>query len=306
MNYQSKKVEPFYIEKNYLNECRNFIKDDDFSKERLTNKFMELCENYNHLINDLSIITKISNRMQTKLNTANEKLAEAIASKDKFFSIIGHDLKNPMQGLMNHCFLISYNLKKRNFDELAKQIENINKGVRLAIELLDNLLHWSKTQLKKMDCIPEKIDLTEIADKNIDLLAKNAEAKKTNLYSKIEKNTYICADNNMITTVIRNLSSNSIKFTPENGEVYYSSKPTGKYIEVSVNDTGVGMSKEKMNGLFKLGTNTSTKGTAGEKGTGLGLLLCKEFVEMNGGKIWVESEIGKGSTFKFTVPSAIA
>ncbi len=168
--------------------------------------------------------------------------------------------------------------------------------------LILNLLQWARSQTGRIEYNPENNDLKFEIDENISLLIESAEAKNLNLYSEIEENTFVYGDKNMIKTVIRNLISNAIKFTHNGGEIKISSKNKNDFIEVAVIDTGIGISKENITKLFRIDAQYTTYGTAEEKGSGLGLILCREFIEKNGGKIWIESELEKGSAFKFTLP----
>ena len=149
---------------------------------------------------------------------------------------------------------------------------------------------------------PEKIDVQKLVSENISLLKANADTKKIKLNSEIRENTFAFADKTMVKTIIRNLISNAIKFTETGGNIELNSREDTEYVEISVKDTGIGIAKEDIHKLFQIDEEFTYRGTANEKGTGLGLILCKEFVEKNGGKIQVESELGKGSIFRFTLP----
>lgn len=159
-------------------------------------------------------------------------------------------------------------------------------------------------QTGKIDWKPAEIDLYPYAFENVSLLKTGAENKKISLHSDISKDTIIYADANMVTMIIRNLASNAIKFTNEGGEVKITSETKGNDEEIMISDTGVGIKPENVKKLFRIDAHHSTLGTANEQGTGLGLILCREFIEKNGGKIWIESEVGKGSKFKFTLPKS--
>jgi K+-sensing histidine kinase KdpD len=170
------------------------------------------------------------------------------------------------------------------------------------LNLLDNLLTWSRSQIGRLDCNPIVFHIRNIVNETIFLLSKNAMNKNVRLSSLIRDDTMVFADMNMITTVVRNLMSNAIKYTPEGGSISIEDSDKGNALEISVSDTGVGMNSEDMEKIFRIDMRYSTPGTAKEQGTGLGLNLCKEFVEKNGGMIGVESEPGKGSRFYFTLP----
>jgi signal transduction histidine kinase len=171
-------------------------------------------------------------------------------------------------------------------------------------DLLENLLTWARLQMGRMEYEPEEVDLSELVAKNVELLQANAEAKGIILRSEIQPKVKVYADVNMLNTVVRNLTSNALKFTSSGGEVLLQVRPVeadNNELMVVVKDNGVGMGAESLANLFKIGHNQSTMGTAREKGTGLGLIMCKEMVELNGGQIGVESEIGRGTTVYFTV-----
>ncbi|MDM8541252.1 hybrid sensor histidine kinase/response regulator [Desulfococcaceae bacterium HSG9] len=237
-----------------------------------------------------------------KLKFALEDLQEANAAKDRFFSIIAHDLKGPFNSLLGYSdFLLNYwenytNEKRKNF------VKTINQQSNRLFRMLENLLNWSRMQLGKMEHQPAKIKLYLLSEPNLLLLKPQAEKKKIKLYSDIDKDTSAYGDSNMISTVIRNLISNAIKFTHPKGEIRITCQEDGDFRKITVSDTGIGIADENIVKLFRIDGHFSTYGTEKESGTGLGLILCKEFVEKNGGKLWVESEEGKGSKFSFTVP----
>jgi signal transduction histidine kinase len=182
--------------------------------------------------------------------------------------------------------------------ELREFAKGMNKSVKSLLELLDNLLLWSRTQTRTIEFSPEVLNLHDVVEGNINLLQAVAQNKKIDLKAAVDPHTEVFADRNMLNSVLRNLISNAIKFTDRSGHI-----ENGE-VKVSVRDNGVGMSEKNLSQLFRLDTYHTTLGTSNEKGNGLGLILCKEFVEKNGGTIGVESEEGKGSTFYFTVPTS--
>ncbi len=241
-------------------------------------------------------------KQKDKLEKQRQQLTELNATKDKFFSIIAHDLRSPLSTIISFFDFLNSQLDDLDKEEMIGLIQNIHNSTNSLLKLLDNLLQWSSAQTGRIVCEPKKFDLAQVAKANIDFSRMNAERKKIKLFSEIKEKTFVFADENMITTVIRNLISNSLKFTKEEGSVSITAKDTGKFIEVSVIDTGVGIKKESIKKLFRIDVKHTTIGTFQEKGSGLGLILCKEFIENNGGKIRVESEPGKGTTIKFTLP----
>jgi signal transduction histidine kinase len=242
-------------------------------------------------------------KIQESLLSYSKMLEEANASKDKFFSIIAHDMRSPFIAILGFSEMLKDDYESLDEAERKDMIENIYVSGRSAFNLLENLLIWARSQTNRIEFKPEKLDLSIVVIDVINILKQQAEAKHIKLITEIKYGTLVRADNNMVNTVLRNLVSNAIKFTKENGRIIISEKKAGEYTEVSVKDNGVGMSEDLKSKLFALGSTVTKKGTAGEKGTGLGLLLCKEFIDKHNCEIWVESEIEKGTTFKFTLPA---
>lgn len=239
-----------------------------------------------------------------EIRRQNEQLQQLNATKDKFFSIISHDLKGPLNSLTSFSgLLINYfdSLSKEEIQALAKDLD---KSLKNLFALLENLLEWSRSQTGAIEFKPEAFDLSELVEQNIELLTAQAGTKEIKLKYANPQPLTVLAHKNSVTTVIRNLISNAIKFTPKGGTITLTASKSNEEALVSIADTGVGMSKEVIDKLFRIDAKHSTKGTADEKGTGLGLVLCKDFVEKNHGNIGVQSEEGKGSTFYFTLPAA--
>jgi signal transduction histidine kinase len=230
------------------------------------------------------------------------ELKELNASKDKFFSIIAHDLKNPFSSIIGISEILKEETKASANFVLENYATIINNSAVQTFMLLENLLEWANSQRGKIQFTPVSIDLNVLISEEFNILYDRAKEKRIELINSLQDNLMIIADKNMIKTILRNLISNAIKFTNKNGEVEVKALINNVNLEISVSDNGIGMSEEIKVKLFKLDGNLSTRGTEDEKGTGLGLILCKEFVEKHGGKIWVESEEGKGSVFRFTIP----
>jgi PAS domain S-box-containing protein len=253
----------------------------------------------------LNMLTDITERKQAEeeIRLKNEQLLKLNAEKDKFFSIISHDLRGPFSGFLGLTELIADNLSSLTMDEIQElSISMRNSAINLN-RLLENLLQWAKIQQGLVPFNPELVQLRSVVDESVTMLLESAKNKQIEIISDISADMEVFADNNMLQTVIRNLVSNALKFTHKGGEINVSARTTdAKSAEISVKDTGIGIAKEMVNNLFRLDAQTNRKGTEGEPSSGLGLLLCKEFVEKLGGKIWVESEVGKGSEFKFTLP----
>ena len=243
--------------------------------------------------------------LNVKLEQSEDKLTELNANKDKFFSIIAHDLKNPFTALIGYTEMMMADFDDFSQEEILEFITTIHKTSTNVFSLLEGLLDWSRLQLGSLTLEPKKLNLHEIGEKVYDLYESNVKQKEITLINSLDKNTILFADENAVFTTLRNLVSNAIKFTPHNGEIKYTSKIIGdKFCEITVQDSGIGMDEETMNKLFKIEVHHTTVGTDKERGTGLGLLLCQDLTEKSGGMIRVESEIGKGSKFIFTMPLA--
>lgn len=241
-------------------------------------------------------------KAEEELRQSEQKLRELNATKDKFFSIIAHDLKNPIGAFKNVLELLYTNFDEFTKEELLEFIEPLRESSNQLFTLLENLLLWSRSQTGKIQIEPIEFDIVDLIKQNISLLKLQAENKSITLEAKTPERIFVLADINTITTVLRNLISNAIKFTNPGGKIVVSATVQDNFAKVCVEDSGIGMSKETIEKLFRIDVHHTSLGTANEKGTGLGLIICKEFVEANGGKIWVESEQGKGSKFFFTVP----
>ncbi len=231
------------------------------------------------------------------------ELYELNASKDKFFSIIAHDLKNPFNTIIGISDILIEEISSGDLVKGHEYAKMINSSAVQTFRLLENLLEWANSQTRKISYNPSDVNLSELLKEDFNILNDMAIRKSIELKIFIPENLLIKADRNMIKTVLRNLISNAIKFTSKSGKVEVNAVITKKLVEITVSDNGIGMTKEIIAKLFRIDANLSTCGTENEKGTGLGLFLCKEFVEKHGGKIWVESESGKGSTFKFILPN---
>ena len=231
-----------------------------------------------------------------------EDLRESNATKDRFFSIIAHDLRNPFISIGNFVTLMTKHSAVLSKTEIITISKELKESTDKTQDLLENLLQWAKSQRGTIQFKPEVIELSEISEDITSLVENMAQMKSIVVESHIQKNTLAFADWHMTSTILRNLVSNAIKFTPENGKVSVSAMQKEGCVQVRVSDTGIGMKQEVIDKLFAIDQKVVTTGTANEKGTGLGLILCKELVEKNGGSINVISEVGKGSTFSFTLP----
>lgn len=242
-----------------------------------------------------------------KLKAQTEELELQNRTKDKFFSIISHDLKNPMGAILGFSELLREDFSELEPAKVESYIKYIHESAKFTLKILQDLLDWSRIQGGSMKSVKSKFNFSQLLIENIEGYVPHALAKKINFQSNFDENLIVDADEKMISTVIRNLISNAIKFTPNGGNIIISSEEKiingKKIIETEVRDTGVGIKEEDIENLFKIGQNYNSVGTNDEKGTGLGLILCKEFLNQNNGEIRVESQLNVGSSFIFTLES---
>lgn len=301
---------------NFKTNYQNFIKKSkiaDVQFDLLTKSGSKLYVNYNGSIeydengqfyrthcvfNDITI----QREAEQTLIDSEQKFRELNATKDKFFSIIAHDLKNPFNDLMGFTQLLALNIEKYDTSKIIQFANIIHQSSKLAHNLLENLLDWSRSQTGVLKFNPEKIIINRLIEENIELLESTAQNKNIKIYYELDKDIFAFADKNMLNTILRNLISNAIKYTKLGGHINISSYCDHKICEISISDSGIGINEQNIGKIFKIDESFSTPGTERERGTGLGLILCKEFVEKNKGEIWVKSEPDKGSTFTFTLP----
>ncbi len=240
-----------------------------------------------------------------RIKAQNEELILLNSTKNKFFSIISHDLRGSFGAIMLLSDMLCENLKSYNAEEIEDHLKLICNSSKSVYNLVENLLDWSRSQMNKIEYIPEEIDFEQTINEVIEVLGPQAKNKSITLTSNINSSKQLITDKNILKTVLRNLISNAIKFTQPSGNISIQVISNELDIVFSVIDNGIGIKEEVINRLFKINEKVITRGTANETGTGLGLLLCKEFVDKLGGRIWVESREEKGSTFKFTIPLKI-
>ncbi len=239
---------------------------------------------------------------EEKIKKTNQELEKINTEKDKFFSIIAHDLRSPFQGLIGLTEIMASDYSNLSPAQIAKYNTSIHRLVINLYTLLENLLEWSQLQKGTILFTPREVNLSDIILQSIETIKQRAIQKQITIRSAIPLSQKVYADERMLNSVLRNLLSNAVKFTGKGGTIIGEARESDDgSVEIAVTDSGVGMSKEAIGRLFKIGEKVSTLGTDNEPSTGLGLLLCKEFVEKHGGTIWVESEEGKGSTFFFTL-----
>ena len=241
-------------------------------------------------------------QIENSLKVSESLSREINATKDKFFSIIAHDLRNPFNSIVGFSNLLAGQVKERNFEDLENYVTVIQQSSERAMDLLSNLLEWSRSQTGQLNIRPVHMDLASLVKEVVYSLHDTTVQKSISIITELEDHVLILADRAMISTVLRNLISNAVKFSYPDTKIVISAKRLGKESLVTVQDSGVGIRKSDLDKIFRLDKSFTKTGTANEKGTGLGLLLCKEFITKHGGNIWVESEFGKGSTFSFTIP----
>nr|NQU94169.1 ABC transporter substrate-binding protein [Bacteroidota bacterium] len=251
----------------------------------------------------LNLVTDISDRRiaDQEIKHKNEELQKLNAEKDKFFSIIAHDLKSPFNSIIGFSELLAEQVREKDFEGIEKYAGIIHHSSERAMELLMNLMEWSRSQTGRMVFNPEYFEMVNLINETVLLFADTARHKSISIRSELPPNVPVYADRPMTNTIIRNLVSNAIKFTMPGGEIIISAEEKQNGLIVSVRDNGIGIPKSSLDKLFRIDQNFSTPGTQNEQGTGLGLVICKEFIEKHSGKIWVESIEGKGSTFFFSI-----
>lgn len=241
---------------------------------------------------------------QDILRTKNAELHETNVTKDKLFSIIAHDLKNPVGSIVTLTEILPDYIKNKDHEAVAEISELIGQQARESMSLLETLFDWAKSQTGSVKFNPDFVSLNHVIENVLKNLSTSASMKNISISSSLNSDS-VFADKHMLATVLRNLLTNSVKFTHSGGNICISANSSEKHMEITVTDNGVGMDEKTIGQLFKIESNLTTYGTANEKGTGLGLIICKEFVEKHGGKISVKSSPGKGSSFSFTIPLAI-
>lgn len=239
-----------------------------------------------------------------ELESQRDQLRKLNASKDRLFSIIAHDLKNPFQSIIGFSDLLKEGYNELKEEQIMEYLECIHNSSISAYDLLFNLLEWARAQIKTIDIEPVSIPASKIVQEVIELLSLQARNKHIHFENGVDPDLVIYADRNMVHTILRNLTSNAIKFTETGGAVVFASDRKKALASISITDSGVGIPEAKIKNLFSLEKNKSTQGTFGETGTGLGLLVCQEFLNMNHGKIGVTSTLGTGSVFTISLPAS--
>jgi len=250
------------------------------------------------------LMDKMRQHIETDLQllVSNQQLKKLNATKDKFFSIISHDLKNPFNSLIGTSSLLIDKAEQYSPEKVRHFAQQMHDSSQNAYHLLENLLEWARIQRGELEPDLEKINPKGVIHEVTQQSEPIANSKNINLQTASEGNHSVLADREMLKTTLRNLVTNALKYTHPEGTVIISYQKNEEHLQFTVSDTGMGIPPEYLDGLFEIDCKLSQEGTEKEKGTGLGLILCKEFVEKQGGKIWVDSEKGKGSDFHFTIP----
>ncbi|RLD60920.1 MAG: hypothetical protein DRJ05_03665 [Bacteroidetes bacterium] len=264
------------------------------TNDELKNKNKQITLQKNQLIETLKFLSK-----------REKELEEANITKDKFFSIIAHDIKNPFTSILGFSNMLRDDFDNLSLAEQKKYAGIISESSENLYKLLDNLLQWSRAQTNRIEFHPEKFDLSILLENNVALYKNAALKKKIEIIPDFKSGVNIFADKSMADVVIRNLLSNAIKFTKLNGRIKISAIENIDKVKIGIIDNGVGIEKSKIKKLFRIDSKVKSEGTDNEQGTGLGLIICKEFVERNGGKIWVESKKNMGSSFFFSLPKGL-
>jgi two-component system, sensor histidine kinase and response regulator len=267
-------------------------------KDEIEAKNEELQQLNEEILNQKDEITAINAEIETK----NNKLQELNATKDKFFGIIAHDLRNPFNAILGFSDALVTSGDQYDQEHTMEIIGMMHSSAQNAYKLLENLLEWSRSQTEGIEYNPQNLILKNLVIETENLCENLAKEKNISILHDIPDNLKVYADQNMLNAILRNLITNAIKFTNNGGNITITSILQNAEIVITVSDTGIGMNEDTKKKLFNIHEKISILGTEKESGTGLGLILCKEFVEKQGGKIWVESELGKGSHFKFSIP----
>jgi PAS domain S-box-containing protein len=265
---------------------------------------LPLCDKDGRIIGTFGISRDITKHKlaEEEIKLKNELLLTTNAEKDKFFSIIAHDLRGPLSSFLSATQILSEDIQTMATQEIKEITVSMKESAQNIYTLLENLLEWSRLRRGRLDFVPERLNINEKINDCIGVLSEYARKKEIQIFVSIPGALEIHADNHMFDTIVRNLVSNAIKFTNVGGKISVEAiSNNNHFIEMKVSDSGIGMPPELKSKLFLLSEKTSRPGTNGEMSTGLGLLLCKEFIEKHGGRIWVESEVGKGSSFYFTM-----
>ncbi len=261
--------------------------------------------------NIMELKVRVSNHIKLKhahseLEDVNKKLLKLNHEKDKFFTIIAHDLRNPFIGITSLSKVMLDQLKSNDFENMEEYVQEINNASNNAYNLLKNLLNWARSQTGRMEFCPTLLNIFSLTEETINLLKESANLKGIELINSVATDIEIVADKEMLSVVFRNIISNAIKFTNAGGSIRVESNQNDSYLTINVIDSGIGMTPKMVEDIFKIDKSSGRKGTNGEPSTGLGLLLCIEFIEKHNGTITVSSEVNVGSVFTINLPLHMA
>jgi signal transduction histidine kinase len=241
-------------------------------------------------------------KAEAEILQKNAALSELNATRDRFFSIIAHDLRSPFSGILGFSELLLEQIQAKDYTGIEQYASNILKSSRRMMDLLTNLLEWARSQTGMIKFEPVDIEMVNFIEEIVSMFNEISSKKSVTILTETPRTLHVSADAHMIGSVIRNLISNAVKFSTRGGKIVVRAGADASEILISVKDSGIGISESRLNSLFRPETNNATPGTDNEMGTGLGLILCKEFVEKHGGRIWAESPEGEGAIFSFTLP----
>lgn len=262
-----------------------------------------LGDNFDAMTESLRLNRKKLQQTNEELKASQQNLEKSNATKDKFFSIIAHDLRAPFHAFVSVSDVLANDYEGLSDSRKKSFAKNINTSAHHLSNLIENLLQWSRAQTNRLEYNPERTDLHELIETNVTISATHAHYKNITLTNHTQPGSYAFCDRNLVDAVLRNLISNAIKYSQKGGTVEIGmTMPGDGFVQVAVKDEGIGIAPDDIDKLFKIDQDTKFIGESTEKGTGLGLILCREFVEKHGGKIWVESELQMGSSFIFTLP----
>jgi len=300
--------------RNLINDIKNSIINQEAEQN---NTFLKSVRNSTDFLQNILIVLMMlacilavyililaykNNNFQNNIIELNKKVMKDSIEKDKFFSIISHDLMNPFNALLGFSEMLTLSAKNGDKEDCIEYSQIVHQSTKRILNLLQNLLVWSRMQNGKMKYAPKSVRIDELVSDTIMITAPIAQNKGIDLEWKTNNNITANLDPNMIGSVLQNLITNAIKFTERGGSVKVKVTTDSNHLNFTVSDTGVGISDDQINKLFRIDKNSSSRGTDDEVGTGLGLIICKEFIEAHQGKIWVESVLGKGSDFCFSIP----
>ena len=297
-----------------INEIKSSIKNQEIAQN---NSFLNSVRNSTDSLQNILIVLMLlacilaayilvlafkNDTYQNHIVDLNKKVMKDSVEKDKFFSIISHDLMNPFNALLGFSQMLTVSTKNGDHEDSVEYALIVHQSIKRILNLLQNLLVWSRMQNGKMKYTPKSVKIDELVSNTMMIIAPIAQSKKINLDWNVNSDITATIDPNMIGSVLQNLVTNAIKFTEKGGSVMVHAYTETKNLNFTVSDTGVGMDEIQLSKLFKIEKNSSSRGTDDEVGSGLGLLICKEFIESHQGKIWAESTLGKGSSFYFSIP----